>query len=82
MKKLKRTKKNYHFMEVNESAAKHFIINLTNAASIQLLNLWFVKVKKKKTLWSESASELYRATATCRRSDCQLLRIEDATWSA
>jgi hypothetical protein len=23
-----------------------------------------------------------RATATCRRSDCQLLRIEDATWSA
>jgi hypothetical protein len=23
-----------------------------------------------------------RATAACRRSDCQLLRIEGATWSA
>jgi hypothetical protein len=25
----------------------------------------------KKTPWSESASELYRPTAACRRSDCQ-----------
>jgi hypothetical protein len=23
-----------------------------------------------------------RETAACRRSDCQLLRMEDATWSA
>jgi hypothetical protein len=31
------------------------------------------------TPWSESASELYRPTAACRRSDCQLLWIEGAT---
>jgi hypothetical protein len=35
------------------------------------------------TPWSESASELTdQATAACRRSDCQLLRIEGATWPA
>jgi hypothetical protein len=35
------------------------------------------------TPWSESASELYRPSdAACRRSDCQLLRTEGATWSA
>jgi hypothetical protein len=38
--------------------------------------------KETKTPWSASASELYRATAACRRNDCQLLRIEGATWSA
>jgi hypothetical protein len=37
---------------------------------------------KKQTPWSESASELYRPSAACRRSDCQLLRIKSATWSA
>jgi hypothetical protein len=32
---------------------------------------------KKKTPWSESASELYRQSdAACRLSDCQLLQIE------
>jgi hypothetical protein len=41
------------------------------------------KKKKKKTPWSESASELYRPSdrrfsAKC----CQLVRIEGATWSA
>jgi hypothetical protein len=35
------------------------------------------------TPWSESASELYRPSdPACRRNDCQLLRIEGATWSA
>jgi hypothetical protein len=28
------------------------------------------------------ANYTYRATAACRRSDCQLLRIKGATWSA
>jgi hypothetical protein len=38
--------------------------------------------QQKQTPWSESACELTdRATAACRRSDCQLLRIEGATWS-
>jgi hypothetical protein len=31
---------------------------------------------------SPRANYSYRATAACRRSDCQLLRIEGATWSA
>jgi hypothetical protein len=37
-----------------------------------------------KTLWSESPRANYtdRATAACRRSDCQLLQIEGATRSA
>jgi hypothetical protein len=39
---------------------------------------------KKKTLHGLSPRANYtdRATAACRRSDCQLLRIECATWSA
>jgi hypothetical protein len=31
---------------------------------------------------SPRANYTYRATAACRRSDCQLLPIEGATWSA
>jgi hypothetical protein len=31
---------------------------------------------------SPEANYTDRATAACRRSDCQLLRIEGATWSA
>jgi hypothetical protein len=31
---------------------------------------------------SSQANYTDRATAACRRSDCQLLRIEGATWSA
>jgi hypothetical protein len=31
---------------------------------------------------SPRANYTDRATAACRRSDCQLLRIEGATWSA
>jgi hypothetical protein len=31
---------------------------------------------------SPRANYIDRATAACRRSDCQLLRIEGATWSA
>jgi hypothetical protein len=42
-------------------------------------------VAKKKTKLhglSSRANYTDRATAACRRSDCQLLRIEGATWSA
>jgi hypothetical protein len=44
-----------------------------------------IKVKgQKKKLHGLSPRANYtdRATAACRRSDCQLLRIEGATWSA
>jgi hypothetical protein len=39
---------------------------------------------KQKNLHGLSLQANYtdRATAACRRSDCQLLRIEGATWSA
>jgi hypothetical protein len=38
--------------------------------------------KKKLHGLSPRANYADRATAACRRSDCQLLRIEGATWSA
>jgi hypothetical protein len=37
--------------------------------------------KKKLHGQSERANYTDRATAACRRSDCQLVRIEGATWS-
>jgi hypothetical protein len=41
------------------------------------------KLKKTKLHGlSPRANYTDRATAACRRSDCQLLRIEGATWSA
>jgi hypothetical protein len=47
----------------------------------------FAKYKLKKTKTklhdlSPRANHTDRATAACRRSDCQLVRIEGATWSA
>jgi hypothetical protein len=38
--------------------------------------------KKKLHRLSPRVNYTDRATATCRRSECQLLRIEGATWSA
>jgi hypothetical protein len=42
----------------------------------------FLSRKKKLHGLSPRANYTNRATAACRRSDCQLLRIEGATWSA
>jgi hypothetical protein len=45
----------------------------------------FWRLKKTKTKLhglSPRANYTDRATAACRRSDCQLVRIEGATWSA
>jgi hypothetical protein len=41
-----------------------------------------LKLKAKLHGLSPRANYTDRATAACRRSDCQLLRIEGATWSA
>jgi hypothetical protein len=41
-----------------------------------------LKTKTKLHGLSPRANYTDRATAACRRSDCQLLRIEGATWSA
>jgi hypothetical protein len=43
---------------------------------------YFVVIKKKLHGLSPRANYTDRATAACRRSDCQLLRIKGATWSA
>jgi hypothetical protein len=40
------------------------------------------KTKLKLHGLSPRVNYTYRATAACRRSDCQLLRMEGATWSA
>jgi hypothetical protein len=40
-----------------------------------------LKLKTKLHGLSPRANYTERATAACRRSDCQLLRIEGATWS-
>jgi hypothetical protein len=40
------------------------------------------KTKTKLHGLSPRANYTDRATTACRRSDCQLLRIEGATWSA
>jgi hypothetical protein len=42
----------------------------------------FQDKKKKLHGLSPRANYTDRATAACRRSDCQVLRIEGATWSA
>jgi hypothetical protein len=47
-----------------------------------LLKAVLKKRKKKLHGLSPRANYTNRATAACRRSDCQLLRIEGATWSA
>jgi hypothetical protein len=49
--------------------------------------IWFTELKTRTTKkklhgLSPRANYTDRATAACRRSDCQLLRIEGATWSA
>jgi hypothetical protein len=44
----------------------------------------YVQMLHKKKLHGLSPRANYtdRATAACRRNDCQLLRIKGATWSA
>jgi hypothetical protein len=48
------------------------------------INIPSSQTYKKNKLHGLSPRANYtdRATAACRRSDCQLLRIEGATWSA
>jgi hypothetical protein len=42
----------------------------------------YINLKLKLHGLSPRANYTDRATAACRRSHCQLLRIEGATWSA
>jgi hypothetical protein len=52
--------------------------------TIEVLTQYYLDRLKKKKLHGLSPRANYtdRANAACRRSDCQLLRIKGATWSA
>jgi hypothetical protein len=45
-------------------------------------SLFKKNTKLNSMVWVPRANYTDRATAACRRSDCQLVRIEGATWSA
>jgi hypothetical protein len=47
-----------------------------------LTNYFIYPIKKKFLGLNPRANYIDRATAACRRSDCQILRIKGATWSA
>jgi hypothetical protein len=59
---------------------------LTTGQSLGFLNIPIpkgsTKLKTKLHGLSTRANYTDQATAACRRSDCQLVRIEGATWSA
>jgi hypothetical protein len=64
---------------------KDFIIGIENRISEPSLKIMYmVLVLKQNKLRGLGPRAKYtdRATAACQRSDCQLLRIEGATWSA
>jgi hypothetical protein len=64
------------------------VFNLTEGAAVNIsvslfrFRLDLIKLKLKLHGLSPRANYTDRATAACRRSDCQLFRIEGATWSA
>jgi hypothetical protein len=65
----------------NPFSAATSTITSTTTTTIALL-LLLLPLKTKPHGLSPRANYTYRVTAACRRSDCQLLRIEGATWSA
>jgi hypothetical protein len=67
---------------LNSSMIGTEILNLT--VKIMALQLFVGGPINEKKLHGLSPRANYtdRATAACRRSECQLLRIEGATWSA
>jgi hypothetical protein len=58
------------------------IPSLNSKRRTQLRLFEVAKTKLKLHGLSPRANYTDQATAACRRSDCQLLRIEGATWSA
>jgi hypothetical protein len=63
----------------------HFLSTLLTVLLFQMRAFWFWIPHLSLYLFIKlnTTSELYdRATAACRRSQCQLLRIEGVAWSA
>jgi hypothetical protein len=66
-----------------EGGMEEIFHNLLHYTDLHLSHIWLLKLKKTKLHGlSPRANYTDRATAACQRSDCQLLRIEGATWSA
>jgi hypothetical protein len=57
-------------------------ISILGIHLVQKLKQPSLKTKTKLRGLSPRANYTDRATAACRRSDCQLLRVEGETWSA
>jgi hypothetical protein len=77
----------YILSEINSVHAPHpvslrFILMFYIHLRLCFPNVLFPSAFKKLHGLSPRANYTYRATAACRRSDCQLVRIEGATWSA
>jgi hypothetical protein len=69
--------------DVGGATLWNFVVTRLEVRMLELRSL-NVKYRYKTKLHGLSPRANYtdRATAACRRSDCQLLRIEVATWSA
>jgi hypothetical protein len=61
---------------------RHTLYAEMSTVPLHFLKIGTLKLKTKLHGWSPRANYTDRATAACRRSDCQLVRIEGATWSA
>jgi hypothetical protein len=68
-----------HWINNNNKSMCNTFINNTHVVVVVVV---VQKLGKKLQGLSPRANYTDRATAACRRSDCQLLRIEGSTWSA
>jgi hypothetical protein len=63
-----------------------YLVRVSDRISVNIYDVLQVftnkQTKNKLHGLSPRANHTDRATAACRRSDCQILRIEGATWSA
>jgi hypothetical protein len=64
----------------NSLRIKYNNTNLLETSNVKFLGI--ILGKRKLHGVSPRANYTDRATAACRRSDCQLLRIKGAMWSA
>jgi hypothetical protein len=75
-------------LKISPEFLRVFILRLRVLTSCTSIGRTTLQTRKTKKLQLNShglsslANYTDRATAACRRSDCQLLRIEGATWSA
>jgi hypothetical protein len=66
----------------SQTQATELSLYIPTGITIQEVCLKIIKKNPELHGLSPRANYTDRATAACRQSDCQLLRIEGATWSA